>query len=76
MNNAASEVEPKIQAFLKKLSKALPQLSIERYDERFTSKMAFQTLIDSGAGKKKRREKGLIDKISATLLLQSYLDTQ
>lgn len=76
MDNSSSEVEPKIQLFIKKLTKALPNLTIERYDERFTSKLAFQTLIDSGVGKKKRREKGLIDKISATLLLQSYLDAQ
>ena len=76
MDNSSSAVEPKIQAFIKRLIKALPQLTVERYDERFTSKMAFQTLIDSGVGKKKRREKGLIDKISATLLLQSYLDAQ
>ena len=60
MDNSSSEVEPKIQAFLNKLKKTLPTLAVERYDERFTSKMAFQTLIDSGVGKKKRREKGLI----------------
>jgi putative Holliday junction resolvase len=57
-----------------KLSKAIPDLVLDRYDERFTSKMAFQTMIDGGLKKGKRKNKGLIDKISATLLLQSYLN--
>ncbi|MFQ3350580.1 MAG: putative Holliday junction resolvase, partial [Candidatus Arcticimaribacter sp.] len=46
------------------------------HDERFTSKMAFQTLLDSGIGKQKRQDKGLLDKISATLILQSYLEAK
>ena len=74
MDNTPSEVEPAIQRFISKLSKALPNLTIDRYDERFTSKMAFQSMIDGGLKKGKRKNKGLIDKISATLLLQSYLD--
>lgn len=74
MDNSPSEVEPKILAFIKKLSQAIPTLSIERYDERFTSKMAFQSMLDGGLKKEKRKNKGLVDKISATLLLQSYLD--
>ena len=74
MDNSPSEVEPKILAFIKKLSQAIPTLSIERYDERFTSKMAFQSMLDGGLKKGKRKNKGLVDKISATLLLQSYLD--
>ena len=45
-----------------------------RHDERFTSKMAFQTMIDGGLGKKQRRDKALIDKVSATILLQSYME--
>ena len=68
-----SEVEKSIVAFLEKLRKRFPQVPIERVDERFTSKMAFQTMIDSGLKKKKRRDKGLIDEISATIILQSYL---
>ncbi len=74
MDNSASQVEPKIHRFIQKLSQAIPGLSIERYDERFTSKMAFQSMLDGGLKKEKRKNKGLVDKISATLLLQSYLD--
>ncbi|MDB9836146.1 Holliday junction resolvase RuvX [Flavobacteriaceae bacterium] len=73
-DGSLSEVEAEIKKFIAYLSKKIPSLSIERYDERFTSKMAFQTLLDSGIGKKKRQDKGLLDKISATLILQSYLE--
>lgn len=68
-----SAVEEEIQQFLVKLTTAFPKLPIERVDERFTSKMAFQTMIDSGLKKKQRQNKALIDEISATILLQSYL---
>ena len=73
MNNEPSESEVFIIPFLEKLKKIFPQIPIERVDERFTSKMAFQTMIDSGLSKKKRKNKALIDEISATLILQSYL---
>lgn len=73
MNNEASESEIYIQKFLKQLTKEIPQIPIERVDERFTSKIAFQTMIDSGLKKKKRKNKALVDEISATLILQSYL---
>ncbi len=73
MNNKASESEVYIQSFLEKLAKAIPDVPVERIDERFTSKMAFQTMIDSGLKKKQRQNKALIDEISATLILQSYL---
>ncbi|GGW66256.1 putative Holliday junction resolvase [Winogradskyella epiphytica] len=73
MDNTASESEVYIQKFLKQLEKALPQIPVERVDERFTSKMAFQTMIDSGLKKKQRKNKALVDEISATLILQSYL---
>ena len=76
MNNTASESEVDIQKFLLKLEKSLPQIPVERVDERFTSKMAFQTMIDSGLKKKQRQNKALIDEISATLILQSYLASQ
>ena len=49
-------------------------MTIERYDERYTSKMAVQSMIDGGLTKKKRANKGMIDQVSATLILQSYLD--
>lgn len=73
MNNEPSESEALIIPFLEKLTKAFPKIPIERVDERFTSKMAFQTMIDSGLSKKKRKNKALVDEISAILILQSYL---
>ena len=73
-DNSPSEVEPHIQQFIQALQNAIPQLVIDRYDERFTSKMATQTLLMSGAKKQQRKNKALVDKISATLLLQAYLD--
>ena len=73
MNNSDSESEKHILSFLKKLKKSLPKIPIKRIDERFTSKIAFQTMIDSGLKKKQRRNKGLVDEISATIILQSYL---
>ncbi len=73
MNNEASESEISISKFLKTLEKTFPNIPIQRVDERFTSKMAFQTMIDSGLKKKQRRNKALIDEISATIILQSYL---
>ncbi|WP_073084992.1 Holliday junction resolvase RuvX [Winogradskyella jejuensis] len=73
MDNSASESEIYIQKFLVKLEKEIPEIPVERVDERFTSKMAFQTMIDSGLGKKQRRNKALVDEISATLILQSYM---
>jgi len=73
MNNELSESEPLILKFIKILAKELPDMPIQRVDERFTSKMAFQTMIDSGLNKKQRKNKALVDEISATLILQSYL---
>jgi putative Holliday junction resolvase len=69
-----SAVEIRIQDFIQELQNAFPKQRIERYDERFTSKMAVQTMLDGGVKKKKRKEKGIIDQVSATLILQSYLD--
>ncbi|WP_295986431.1 Holliday junction resolvase RuvX [uncultured Algibacter sp.] len=73
MDNSASESEVYILPFISKLEKAFPNIPIKRVDERFTSKMAFQTMIDSGLKKNQRKNKALIDEISATLILQSYL---
>ena len=73
MNYEASESEVFIAKFLTKLEKAIPEIPVKRVDERFTSKMAFQTMIDSGLSKRQRKDKGLIDEISATIILQSYL---
>ena len=73
MNNEASDVEQDILRFRESVEKAHPSLKIIRQDERFTSKMAFQTMITSGIGKKKRQNKALVDQISATIILQDYL---
>ena len=73
MNNTDSESEQYIQPFLTSLQQKFPNIPVERVDERFTSKMAFQTMIDSGLNKKQRRNKALVDEISATIILQSYL---
>jgi len=73
MNNTDSESEALILPFLKKLENQIPHIPLLRVDERFTSKMAFQTMIDGGLNKKQRRNKALVDEISATIILQSYL---
>jgi len=73
MDNTASESEALIIPFINRLEKEFPNIPIKRVDERFTSKMAFQTMIDSGLKKNQRKNKALIDEISATLILQSYL---
>ncbi len=76
MNDQYSEVENLIKKFIKKLSIEFPDILIDRYDERFTSKIAFQTMIDVGLSKKNRRNKHIIDKISATIILQGYLKSR
>ncbi|MEO6348581.1 MAG: Holliday junction resolvase RuvX [Aquaticitalea sp.] len=73
MNNEVSESEAAILPFIEKLKKSIPKIPIVRVDERFTSKMAFQTMIDSGLTKGQRRNKALVDEISATIILQSYM---
>ncbi|ESU20549.1 Holliday junction resolvase-like protein [Flavobacterium cauense R2A-7] len=73
MNGQPSESAPIIEAFVVKFKTAFPEMQLERVDERFTSKMAFQTMIDSGLKKKQRQNKALIDEISATIMLQDYL---
>ena len=73
-NNNPSELEDQILLFIKKLKKFFPKIIITRYDERFTSSIAKQTISNSGINKKKRMNKNLVDKISATIILQSYLE--
>lgn len=73
MNGMPSESAEMINAFVKKLRNQVNEIEIVRVDERFTSKLAFQSLIQGGAKKKQRQDKGLIDEISATILLQDYL---
>lgn len=76
MNNTASESSRFIEPFIRKLKEALPHIKIERFDERFTSKLAHQTMIDAGLKKKDRQKKALVDTISATIILQSYMDSK
>ncbi len=73
-DNSPSEIESKIAVFLSKIKREFPPLDIVRYDERYTSKMALQALVQTGAPKKIRQKKEVIDKLSATLILQGYLD--
>ena len=76
MDNSDSESEALMGPLIKKIEKLFPQIPMKRIDERFTSKMAFQTMIDSGMKKKQRRNKAMVDEISATIILQSYLYSQ
>jgi putative Holliday junction resolvase len=73
LNNTESESEQFIKPFIEKLKTTFPKIPVKRVDERFTSKMAFQSMIDSGLKKKQRQNKALIDEISATIILQTYL---
>ena len=73
MNGLPSESAPIIEKFVETFSVEFPQMKVIRVDERFTSKMAFQTMIDSGLRKKQRQNKGLVDEIAATILLQDFL---
>lgn len=75
MDNTPSESMALIEPFVQKLKETFPDKEVARVDERFTSKMAFQTMIDSGLKKKQRRDKGMIDQIAATLILQTYMNT-
>ncbi len=69
-----SEVEGDIQKFIEKFKKEFPEIEVRRFDERFTSKIASYFISQSGKSKKQRQDKGLIDKVSATLILQQYLE--
>lgn len=73
-DGSPSAVEERIQEFIRVLKNKFPNQSIARYDERFTSKIAVQAMVDGGLKKKQRKKKGMIDQVSATLILQSYLD--
>ena len=75
MDNTASDSARYIKPFLKKLRATFPDIPIERMDERFTSRLAFQAMIDGGMKKKKRQDKAMVDKVSATNILQSYLES-
>jgi putative holliday junction resolvase len=74
MDGSESAIEQNIKLFVESLAKEFPDLRIDRLDERFTSKIAMQTMLAMGTKRSDRREKGNVDKISATLLLQEYLN--
>lgn len=74
LDNSPSESQAFTEPFVKRLKKLYPVIPVERIDERFTSKMATQTILDSGAKKKDRQRKDLVDKVSATIILQSYME--
>lgn len=74
MKNNASESAKYIEPFVRQLEKTFPAIEIKRYDERFTSVIAHQTMLDAGLKKKQRQNKELVDTISATLILQSFMN--
>ena len=73
MDGTPSESMQYIEPFVAKLKEVFPDKEVAKVDERFTSKMAFQTMIDSGLKKKDRRNKGMIDQIAATIMLQEFM---
>lgn len=75
-NGEASENLNRVQQFVNRWKKNMPQIPIEYYDERFTSVLAHRAILDSGIGKKARQNKALVDEISATILLQDYMESR
>ncbi len=76
LNNEPSENMQYVEAFVSHLKRTLPEIPVEYYDERFTSVMAHQAMLDGGLKKKKRQDKGLVDEISAVIILQAYLESK
>lgn len=74
LNGAATDATPHVYAFIAELTKRFPAQWVETVDERMTSRMAQQTLLASGVGKQARRDKGILDRISATIILQGWLE--
>ncbi|MDR2955437.1 MAG: Holliday junction resolvase RuvX [Prevotella sp.] len=75
MNNEYSENMKHIRPFVKKLQSLYPDIPVELYDERFTSSLAQQTIIEAGLKKKDRQNKALVDEVSAVIILQSYMES-
>jgi putative Holliday junction resolvase len=75
MDNTPSQSSKIIEPFVQQLAQTFPEKEIARIDERFTSKMAFQAMIDGGLKKKQRQDKGMVDQVSATIMLQDYMRT-
>lgn len=76
MNNEPSENMKRIEPFVNRLRKLYPHIEVEYFDERFSSRMAMQTMIDGGVRKKDRQNKALVDEISATIILQGYMESK
>ncbi|GGC04075.1 Holliday junction resolvase RuvX [Dyadobacter sediminis] len=76
LDNTDSENAARVSAFIKTLKKSFPDIPVHTQDERFTSSMALQSMIAAGSKKSDRREKGNIDKISATIILQSFMESR
>lgn len=76
MDGTASQSTQHIVGFIRKLKKAYPGIEVVEIDERFTSKMASRVIAESGLKKSRRQEKGLVDSIAATIILQTYMDTK
>ena len=75
-NGQPSENLPRVMAFVRKLEREFPLIPVKLYDERFTSVLAHQAMIDGGLRRKARQDKALVDEISATIILQSYLESR
>ena len=76
LRNQNTDATPYVKGFAKQIRKQFPEMKVELIDERFTSKIAFQSMIDGGLKKKARQDKVLVDEVSATLILQSYMEQQ
>ena len=74
LNGAPAEAAADVEQFLKRLRKAFPEVPVELEDERFTSVLAHRAMIDGGMKKSDRRDKNSVDKVSAAIILQSYMD--
>jgi len=74
MNNTPSESAKFIEPFIRRLKTEFPGIPVERMDERFTSRMAVQAIRDTGVNRKTRQDKSLVDTVSATIILQSYME--
>jgi len=76
MSGEMSENMRRIEPFVNRLRKLYPQIAVEYFDERFSSKMALQAMIDGGVKKKDRQNKALVDEVSATIILQGYMESR
>lgn len=75
-NGRDSDNLPRVRSFVGQLKKALPDIPVEWWDERYTSVMAHKTMLESGIGKKARQNKALVDEISACIILQGYMESK